>query len=152
MLKTCLSKLHSLCYFMIADYIYDILSYILYTIYYTYILIYIHNIHNIHTFIYIYIYIYIYTYIYLYCPFLWVGCNSLKALQKLLVFIRSILKGWKTEMTLKPSSGFELCISLVITKYKIKVTICQTDSYMNIWPLAMNCFKMSSQSYLAGLS
>ena len=52
MLKTCLSKLHSLCYFMIADYIY-----ILYNICYRYI-IYIHI--HIYTYIYRYIYIYIY--------------------------------------------------------------------------------------------
>ena len=29
------------------------------------------------------------------------------SLQKFLVLIRSISKGWKDEMTLKPSSGFE---------------------------------------------
>ena len=51
--------------------------------------------------------------------FLWKGCNCLKAIQshyeetvsfhqKFLVLIKSISKGWMAEMTLKPSSGFEL--------------------------------------------
>ena len=41
-----------------------------------------------------------------------------------------------------------LCINLVITKYKLKSQFKQTQ----LWPLTMNCFKVSSQSYLAGLS
>ena len=147
MLKTCLSKLHSLCYFMIADYIYDILSYILYTIYYTYILIYIHNIHNIHTFIYIYIHIYIFI-----VPFFGWDATASKLYRN---YWYSLDQSWKDERLRWPWSNpvvLNFHISLVITKYKIKVTICQTYSYMNIWPLAMNCFKMTSQSYLAGLS
>ena len=147
MLKTCLSKLHSLCYFMIADYIYDIISYILYTIYYTYILIYIHNIHNIHTFIYIYIHMYIFI-----VPFCGWGATASRLYRNSWY---SLDQSWKDERLRWPWSHpvvLNFCISLVITKYKIKVTICQTDSYMNIWPLAVNYFKMTSQSYLAGLS
>ena len=41
-----------------------------------------------------------------------------------------------------------LCINLVITKYKLKSQFKQTQ----LWPLTMNCFKVNSQSYLAGLS
>ena len=125
MLKICLAKLHSLCYFMIADYIYMCVfngsisvliniftllpsaswavSYIYICIYiYMYICIYMHiyniymymyiciymHIYNIYTYICIYMYIYIhiyyiYIYIYttkLYSPFLWMGCNCLKAI------------------------------------------------------------------------
>ena len=42
-----------------------------------------------------------------------------------------------------------LCIILVITKYKLKL---QYVKQTPLWPLTVNCFKMSSQSYLAGLS
>ena len=41
-----------------------------------------------------------------------------------------------------------LCINLVITKYKLKSQLKLTHS----WPLSVNCFKVSSQSYLAGWS
>ena len=41
-----------------------------------------------------------------------------------------------------------LCINLVITKYKLKSQFKLTQ----LWPLTVNCFKVSSQSYLAGLS
>ena len=52
-------------------------------------------------------------------------------------------------MTLKLSNGFGLvCVNLVITKYKLKSQIKQTQ----LRPLTMNCFKVSSQSYLADLS
>ena len=42
-----------------------------------------------------------------------------------------------------------LCINLVITKYKLKS---QYVKLTQLWPLTVNCFKLSSQSYLAGLS
>ena len=42
-----------------------------------------------------------------------------------------------------------LCINLVITKYKLKS---QYVKLTHLWPLTMNCFKMTSQSFLAGLS
>ena len=42
-----------------------------------------------------------------------------------------------------------LCINLVITKYKLKS---QYVKLTQLWPLTVNCFKVSSQSYLAGLS
>ena len=42
-----------------------------------------------------------------------------------------------------------LCINLVITKYKLKL---QYVKLTQLWPLTVNCFKESFQSYLAGLS
>ena len=42
-----------------------------------------------------------------------------------------------------------LCINLVITKYKLKP---QYVKLTQLWPLTVNCFKVSSQSYLACLS
>ena len=42
-----------------------------------------------------------------------------------------------------------LCINLVIAKYKLKS---QYVKLTQLWPLTVNCFKVSSQSYLAGLS
>ena len=88
----------------------------------------------------------------LYGPFLWMGCNCLKAIQshykeKFLVLIRSMSEGWKAEMTLKPSVVLNLRINLVITKYKLKSQLKLTQ----LWPLTVNSFKVSSQSYLAGL-
>ena len=41
-----------------------------------------------------------------------------------------------------------LCINLVITKYKLKSELKLTQS----WPVTANCFKVSSQSCLADLS
>ena len=41
-----------------------------------------------------------------------------------------------------------LSINLVITKYKLKSQFKLTQ----LWPLTVNCFKVSSQSYPAGLS
>ena len=41
-----------------------------------------------------------------------------------------------------------LCMNLFITKYKWKSQFKLTQ----LWPLTMNCFKVSSQSYLAALS
>ena len=41
------------------------------------------------------------------------------------------------------------CINLVITKYKLKP---QYIKRTRLWPLTVNCFKVSSQFYLAGLS
>ena len=69
--------------------------------------------------------------------------------QKFLVLINAISEGLKAEMTLKPSSGLNLCINLVITKYKLQW---QYVKLAQLWPLTVNCFKMSSQPYLAGLS
>ena len=63
--------------------------------------------------------------------------------QKFLVLIKSISERWKTEMTLKPSSGFEL-VYLVITKYKLKSQYVKLTQW---WPLTVNYFKVSSQSY-----
>ena len=40
-----------------------------------------------------------------------------------------------------------LCVNLVITKYELKSQLRLTQ----LWPLTVNCFKMSSQFYLAGL-
>ena len=42
-----------------------------------------------------------------------------------------------------------LCINLVITKYKLKS---QYVKLTQLWALTVNCFKVNSQSYLAGLS
>ena len=138
MLKTCLGKLHSLCYFMIADCI------------------------QIHVYIYIYIYIYQWRIQSLFEQFFWVdiyiynfmtpfcgwGATASRLYRattrrqftfyrKFLVLIRSILEGWKAEMSLK-----------AFTKYKLYSQFKLTE----LWPLTVNCFKMSSQSYLAGLS
>ena len=52
--------------------------------------------------------------------------------QKFLVLIKSISEGRKTEMTLKPSSGFELTYQPIYYQIKIKVTICQTNSIMTL--------------------
>ena len=41
------------------------------------------------------------------------------------------------------------CINLVITKYKLKP---QYIKRTRLWPLTVNCFKVSSQFYLADLS
>ena len=93
-------------------------------------------------------------YIKLYGPFLWMRCNCIKAsrlcratirrqftfYQKFLVLMKSFSEGWKAEMTLKPSSAFD---------YKLES---QYVELTELWPLAVNCFKVSSQSYLAGLS
>ena len=43
---------------------------------------------------------------------------------------------------------FNLCINLVIFKYKLMSQFKLTQ----LWPLTGNCFKVSSQSYLSGLS
>ena len=43
---------------------------------------------------------------------------------------------------------FSLCINLVIFKYKLMSQFKLTQ----LWPLIGNCFKVSSQSYLSGLS
>ena len=69
--------------------------------------------------------------------------------QKFLVLIKSISEGLKAEMTLKPSSGLNLCINLIITKYKLKW---QYVKLTQLWPLTVNCFNVSSQPDLAGLS
>ena len=81
--------------------------------------------------------IYIYIYIKFYGPFLGMGCNCLKARhshyeeKKFLILIRSISERWKTEMTLKPFSGFELVYQPSYYQIEIKVTI-QTDSFMTL--------------------
>ena len=41
-----------------------------------------------------------------------------------------------------------LCFNLVITKYKLMSLFKLTQ----LWPLTVNCFEVSSQPYLAGLS
>ena len=68
--------------------------------------------------------------------------------QKFLVLISSVSEGWKAEMTWSHPVVLNLCINLVITKYKLKSQFKLTQ----LWPLTVNCFKVSSQSYLAGLS
>ena len=66
--------------------------------------------------------------------------------QKFLVLIKPISEEWKTEMTLKPSSGFELVYQPIYYQIKIKVTICQTDSIMTL-----NCELFQSEfSVLSG--
>ena len=50
-------------------------------------------------------------------------------------------------MTLKSSSGFELVNQPTFTKYKLKSQLKLTQ----LWPLIVDCFRVSSQSYLAGL-
>ena len=129
MLKTCLSKLHSLCYFMIARYMYYIYIYI-YVLY-----------------IYIYIYIciiYIYIYINFMAPFYGLGSTPSRlqshheeivyflplSFQIFQVLIRSILDGWKIKITLKSPSGFELVYQPIYYQIEIRVTICQTYSFM----------------------
>ena len=67
--------------------------------------------------------------------------------QKFLVLIRSTSKGWKAEMTLKSSSDFELVNHPTFTKYKLKPQLKLTQ----LWPLIVDCFRVSSQSYLAGI-
>ena len=47
------------------------------------------------------------------------------------------------------ASGFELVYQPFITKYKLKS---QYVNWTQLWPLPVNCVKVSSQSYLAGLS
>ena len=65
--------------------------------------------------------------------------------QKLLVLIRSISKRWKAEITLKPSSGFELVCQPSYYQVWIKVTI-QTDSIMTL-----NCEQFQNEfSVLSG--
>ena len=134
MVKTCLGKLHSLCYFMISDYIYI-------HIYIKYI------------YIYIYIYIKLYNYIILYIY------NYIKLLEPLqgdsLLFTRnswySLDQYRKDERLRWPWSHsvvLNLCMNLVITKNKFESQFKLT----HLWPLTVNCLKVSSQSYLAGLS
>ena len=66
--------------------------------------------------------------------------------QKFLVLIRLISEGWKAEMTLKPSSGFELVYQPSYYQIWIKVTICQSDSIMTL-----NCELFQSEfSVLSG--
>ena len=52
--------------------------------------------------------------------------------QKFLVLIKSISKGRKAEMSLKPSSDFELLYQPSYCQVQIKVTMCQTDSIMTL--------------------
>ena len=65
--------------------------------------------------------------------------------QKSQVLIRSISERWKTEMTFKPSSSFELVYQPSYYQVYIKVTI-QTDSI-----IALNCELFQSEfSVLSG--
>ena len=73
-----------------------------------------------------------------------------------LLFIRnswdSIDQAWKDERLRWPWSHplvLNLCLNLVITNYKLKS---QYVKLTQLWPLTVNYFKVSSQSYLAGLS
>ena len=50
--------------------------------------------------------------------------------QKFLVLIKSSSEGWKDEITMKPSSGFELVYQPSYCQIWIKVAICQSDSIM----------------------
>ena len=64
----------------------------------------------------------------------------------------SLNQPWKDERLRWPWSRpmvLNLCINLVITKYKLKP---QYVKLTQLWSLTVNCFKVSSQSYLAGLS
>ena len=105
-------------------YIYVICIYI----YYIYICIYIIN-------------IYIYIYIKLYGPFLWMCWNYLRG--DSLLFTRN---SW---YSLDQPQKDERMKFIFITKYKLKL---QYVKLTQLWPLTVNCFKVSSQSYLAGLS
>ena len=75
--------------------------------------------------------------------------------QKILALIKSISEVWKAEMTVVlNSSGWNpvvlnLYINLIITKYKSKS---QHVKLAQVWTLTVNCSKVSSQSYVAGLS
>ena len=119
MIKTCLGKLHSLCYFMIADY----------------------------------------KYIKLYGPFCEWGVPqgySEPLWGDSLLFTGnswySLNQSRKDERLRWPWSHpvvLNLFINLVITKHKLKL---QYFKLIQLWPLTVNCFKVSSQSYLAGLS
>ena len=64
----------------------------------------------------------------------------------------SLNQSRKDEMLRWPWSHpvvLDLCITVVITKYKLKS---QYVKLTLLWPLTVNCFKVSSKSYLAGLS
>ena len=77
--------------------------------------------------------------------------------QKFLVLISTTskrMKGWvDLESTpwfwTRDSPNLSLCINLVIAKYKLKS---QYVKLTQLWPLTVNCVKVSSQSYLVGLS
>ena len=124
MLKTCLSNLHSLCYFMISDYIY----------------------------IYIYIYIYLYS-LEAVAPHLFVDWVQLlqgytKTLQgDSLLFTRnscySLDQSRKDEKLRWPWSDpavLNLCINLVITKYRLKS---QYVKLTQLWPLTVSKWVLS---------
>ena len=115
-------------------------------------------------YIYVHIYTYIY-YIYIHNKTLWpLFVDGVQLPQGYIELLRgySLLfpgnswylldQSWKDERLRWPWSHpvvLNLCISLVITKYKLKS---QYVKLTQLWPLTVNCFKVSSQSYLAGLS
>ena len=103
-------------------------------------------------------------YLKLYGPFLWMGFNCLKATQPLwgdsLLFTTKVSKNpWylldqsrKDERMRWPWSHpvvLNSCIKLVITKYKLKL---QYVKLTQLWPLTVNCAKVSSQYYRVELS
>ena len=108
---------------------------------------------------YIYVYMYICVYIYIYnslTPFCGWGATASRLYrankrrqftfyQKFLVLVRSISEGWKAEMILKSSSGFELVFQPSYYQIQIIVTI-QADSIMTL-----NCELFQSEfSVLSG--
>ena len=88
-------------------------------------------------------------------------CNCLKAIQshfeKTVYFLPEIpgtqLDQYRKDGKLRwPWSHpvvLNFCINLVITKHKLKS---QYVKMTQLWHLTVNCFKVSSQPYLAGLS
>ena len=107
----------------------------------------------------------------LYAPFSWMVFNCLKASKPIwgesLPFANKFPEIHGTYLTnLRRMKGlvsieatqwfwtrgppdFSLCISLVIIKYKLNT---QYVKLTQLWPLAKSCIKVSSHSYLAGLS
>ena len=106
----------------------------------------------------------------LYAPFLWMVFNCLKATKSLweeslpfantfpeihgtyLINLRRMKGLVSIEATewfwTRDPPNFSLCISLVITKYKLKT---QYVKLTQLWPLTKSCVKLC-HSYLAGLS
>ena len=99
-------------------------------------------------YIYICIYIY-YIYIYIYILYIYIWGDSLLFTRNSCYSLDQSRKDERLRWLWSHPVVMNLCINLVITRYELKS---QYVKLTQLWHLTVNCFRVSSQTYLASLS
>ena len=100
--------------------------------------------------LYIYIYMYIYIlHIYIYILYIYIWGDSLLFTRNSCYSLDQSRKDERLRWLWSHPVVMNLCINLVITRYELKS---QYVKLTQLWHLTVNCFRVSSQTYLASLS